>query len=319
MESLRSRKLQPYQSFLLITAVMIIFFTVQTVGIFFLGDNLYLYQTACEVLGLAVPVLLYMLFTGRFKDNVHFKKVSGKNILIILAVVILFIPVSMLLATFDTWIVDNLFGTTPGLEDIVLMENFGDYLKSILVIALVPAICEEIAFRTAFMSGLERLGKVGCFFFCSLFFSLAHSIPEKLLSTFALSVLLCYFLYRTGSLLAAMIGHFINNFIALTITYATRNIPPESGGIEFLQAYGLSEYGVSFIVLGAISLLVLPVIVILLRRFRKNTESTKINIIKETKLDSNGKVAFLVAFTIYIIPVAIIIVTNALSGFQNVK
>mgnify|MGYP000868602399 CR=1 FL=1 len=57
MENSQNRKLQPYQSFILITAVMIIFLGVQTAGIFFLKDNLYLYQAVCEILGLAIPVL----------------------------------------------------------------------------------------------------------------------------------------------------------------------------------------------------------------------------------------------------------------------
>lgn len=312
MENLQNRKLQPYQSFILITAVMIIFLGVQTAGIFFLRDNLYLYQAVCEILGLAIPVLLYMLITGRVKENVHIKKVSGRNLLIIMAVVALSIPISMLLATFNMWIVENLFGITSGLEDSITINSFDEYIKSILVMALTPAICEEIAFRTAFMSGLERLGRTLCFFFVSLFFSLAHMIPEKLLSTFALSLLLCYFLYRTGSVLSAMLGHFINNFIALTITYAAKNTPTEAESAELLKAYGLTEYSLSFIVWGALSLLLIPVIVILLNKFKHNTETTKITIIKESKMDGNAIAAFLPALTVFMILVAIVIVSNVL-------
>ena len=315
MGTLSDRKLQPYQSFILITVVMIIFLSVQVGGIFIFKDNIYLYQVLCEVVGLAMPVLIFMLATKRVKENIHIRSVSEKNLITIISIIVLFIPVSMLLATLNMWVVENLFATTSGLEDILVIDNFNDYLKSILVMAVTPAICEEIAFRTAFMSGLERLGKTLCFFFVSLFFSLAHMIPEKLLSTFALSILLCYFLYRTGSVLSAILGHFMNNFIAITITYASRNAPAEQESIELLKAYGLTEYGLSFIVWGALSVLLLPLIIILLKKFRKNTEKTKITIVKETGMDGNTIAAFLPALTVFVILVAIVIVSNVLTGY----
>lgn len=314
METLQSRKLYPYQSFILITVVMIVFIAVQIAGVFFLSGNTYLYQAICEILGLAIPVLLFLLITNRVKDNIHIGKVSSRNLLIITAVVTLSIPFSMLLATFNMWVVENLFNVTSGIEDSIVIGNFEEYIKSILVMALIPAICEEIAFRTAFMAGLERLGKTLCFFFVSLFFSLAHMIPEKLLSTFALSVLLCYFLYRTGSILSAILGHFINNFIALTITFATKDIPSGDDSAEILKAYGFTEYSLSFIVWGGLALMVLPLIIILFRKFNRYTETTKIIITKELKMDGSALAAFLPAFTVFIILVAMVIVNNILTG-----
>lgn len=314
MEIQKERKLQPYQSFLLITVVFIIFLGVQVAGVPFLGNNLYLYQAISEILGLAIPVLAFLLITRRVKENIHIRSVSIKNVLIISAIITLFIPVSMLLATFNMWVVESTVGLTAGLEDMFVLDNFSDYIKSVLVMALVPAVCEEIAFRTAFMSGLERLGKVICFVFVSLFFSLAHMIPEKLFSTFALSILLCYFLYRTGSVIASAVGHFINNFIALTITFLASGVVEQSANEELLKQFGVSEYGLSFIFWGVLSVLVTPVIIILLKRFRDNTEHTKITITKQMKLDGSGLAAFLPALVVFLLMLALVIVGNVLTN-----
>ena len=93
------------------------------------------------------------------------------------------------------------------------MENFGDYLK-IYWLLLVPAICEEIAFRTAFMSGLERLGKVGCFSFVRSF-SLWLTQYGKTVIHFCIVGASLLFSVQNRLLAAAMMGHFINNFIGL--------------------------------------------------------------------------------------------------------
>jgi membrane protease YdiL (CAAX protease family)/heme exporter protein D len=291
--------------------VFIIFVLVQVFGVYILSDNLLIYQVVCEIVGLALPVLCFLLVGNRAKDNIHIKKVSIKNVLTITGITALAIPISMLLATFNTWIAENTIGVTPGLEDTVVMESFSDYIMLVIVMAVVPAICEEIAFRTAFMSGLERLGKTVCFITVSLFFSLAHMIPEKIISTFALSMLLCYFIYRTGSVLASVIGHFINNFIALTITYIADLYIQTETDIDFFETYGISEYGASFIVWSAISLLVLPVIIILIRKLIRNTEATKLLIIKEGRFKGEDLAAFLPALLVFAVMFALVILGSS--------
>ncbi|MFA5340805.1 MAG: hypothetical protein WC332_03410, partial [Clostridia bacterium] len=123
-----------------------------------------------------------------------------------------------------------------------------------------------------------------------------------------------YFLYRTGSILSAILGHFINNFIALTITFATKDIPSGDDSAEILKAYGFTEYSLSFIVWGVLALMVLPLIIILFRKFNRYTETTKIIITKELKMDGSALAAFLPAFTVFIILVAMVIVNNILTG-----
>ncbi len=92
---------------------------------------------------------------------------------------------------------------------------------SLIVLALVPAICEEFAFRGAILSGLKRDRResfaVGI---SALMFGMLHvflSLPQQLIPSTLLGVILGYLALRTGSLVPGILFHATNNALALTI------------------------------------------------------------------------------------------------------
>lgn len=86
------------------------------------------------------------------------------------------------------------------------------------VIAVTPAICEELFFRGVVMSGLRRLGQWQAIGISSLLFAVAHASIYRLLPTFVLGVLLGFLVWKTGSILTGMVVHALNNGIAATLT-----------------------------------------------------------------------------------------------------
>jgi hypothetical protein len=136
-------------------------------------------------------------------------------------------------------------------------------------------------------------------------------IPEKILSTFALSIFLCYFIYRTGSVLSSVVGHFVNNFLALTITYLADMFAGTGTETDFLETYGISEYGISFIVWGAITLLVLPVMIILIGKLQRDTEKVKLTIEKERKFKGEDLAAFLPALLVFVVMFVLILLGSS--------
>ncbi len=86
------------------------------------------------------------------------------------------------------------------------------------VIAVTPAICEELFFRGVVMSGLRRLGQWPAIGISSLLFAVAHASIYRLLPTFVLGVLLGFLVWKTGSILTGMVVHALNNGIAATLT-----------------------------------------------------------------------------------------------------
>ncbi len=104
------------------------------------------------------------------------------------------------------------------LEKITLLgDNQSPLWLAWLVVALTPALCEELLFRGLVLSGLRRWGNGVALVVSSLLFAIAHASIYRLLPTFFLGLLLGYIVLRTGSIFCSMIIHTLNNGLAVTI------------------------------------------------------------------------------------------------------
>lgn len=94
-------------------------------------------------------------------------------------------------------------------------------LLSILCVALVPAICEELFFRAGVQNLLQRWFKNphAAVWVTAALFSLAHGELFAFLPRFLLGALLGYLYVYGRSLLVNVLAHFANNAIVV-VTYA---------------------------------------------------------------------------------------------------
>lgn len=91
-------------------------------------------------------------------------------------------------------------------------------LFNIAVLALTPAICEELLFRGYVQREAERgFGTVGGILFSGVIFGAYHLRFSQILPLAALGLFLAYLVWRTGSLWPAVVVHFANNAIAVAI------------------------------------------------------------------------------------------------------
>ena len=88
-----------------------------------------------------------------------------------------------------------------------------------LVVALTPAICEELFFRGFVLSGLRRLGVAPALLVSALLFGLAHSSIYRLLPTAFLGLLFGYAVWRTRSVACSITAHAINNGLMAAMVY----------------------------------------------------------------------------------------------------
>jgi sodium transport system permease protein len=117
--------------------------------------------------------------------------------------------------------------------------SFGEVLKTApywwvpyLLLAVLPAICEELAFRGFILSGLRHLGsKRWAIGLSAVFFGMAHGIIQQSLSATVLGLVIGYVAVQTGSLVPGMLFHVTYNslgFAAQTImTKLAPNQAPE--------------------------------------------------------------------------------------------
>jgi len=93
------------------------------------------------------------------------------------------------------------------------------FFMSVLFFAVMPSISEELLFRGIVLNSLRKWGTVPAVLISSFLFMLFHTNPEQVIHQFVLGVVLAYAVIRTKSLWIGMLGHFINNFLAILMGY----------------------------------------------------------------------------------------------------
>ena len=104
---------------------------------------------------------------------------------------------------------------------IVSLNSFTDYLVALVVMAFLPALCEEAVFRGGLQNFLTRGNNSPwtSIILVSILFSLAHVSFYGFLSRFMLGVVLGALYHYSGRLWLSILAHFVNNAIALTALY----------------------------------------------------------------------------------------------------
>ena len=84
------------------------------------------------------------------------------------------------------------------------------------LLALAPAICEELAFRGFILSGLRHMGsKWGAIVISSLLFGVTHGILQQSISAALVGMVIGYMAVQTGSLLPGIVFHLVYNTLGL--------------------------------------------------------------------------------------------------------
>jgi len=104
----------------------------------------------------------------------------------------------------------------------------------ILLLAVLPAICEELAFRGFILSGFRRVGhKWRAIIYSALFFGITHGMLQQSLSACVLGVVIGFLAVQSKSLLPCMVFHLVHN----TLVVLFPRITPEL--IESWPALGM--------------------------------------------------------------------------------
>jgi sodium transport system permease protein len=98
-------------------------------------------------------------------------------------------------------------------------SGFSDKLwPMLLVIGVLPAICEELAFRGFILSGFRRLGhKWTAIVLSSIFFGATHAIFQQSLVASLVGVVIGFLAIQSGSLLPGVLFHIVHNSMALIV------------------------------------------------------------------------------------------------------
>lgn len=129
----------------------------------------------------------------------------------------------------------------------------------LLMVAVLPAICEELAFRGFILSGLRRMKNQWLAILVSaLFFGIAHQMLQQSIAAFLVGLLIGYLSIQTNSIFPCMVYHLIHNSLPLL----TASWLGQYGGLT-----GIAELQEDALFYGwpLVSICIASVIVILLR------------------------------------------------------
>lgn len=106
-------------------------------------------------------------------------------------------------------------------EKMLNVDTIGGLLLNLLVIALIPAIGEELTFRGVLQQGLTRSMKNPhvAIILSAAIFSFIHFQFYGFLPRMFLGILLGYMFYTSGSLWTSITMHFVNNGTAVILYY----------------------------------------------------------------------------------------------------
>lgn len=204
------------------------------------------------------PAILFLkLSTNKPMELIYWRK--NISLILSLAVIVLlisFMPVINLFISLNEALVFPEFmagieASFRSMEDsalalteaLIKMDNVSDFLYLTLLVAILPAIGEELMFRGV----IQRLLTVqfknyhwgiwgSAFLFSAMHFQFYGFLPRMLLGA-----LFGYMLVYTGNIVYPMIAHFFNNFASLIIAYLIQHgkIPDEvdTVGANYEWAY----------------------------------------------------------------------------------
>jgi len=174
---------------------------------------------AGQAIILIPPVIMATLLTSDPRKTLRLTWPEPRYLLLAVALVIALNPMVNELRPMveSLFPIPSLIKTTLG----QVMSQAPGLPVSLLVFALVPAICEEFAFRGFILSGLEHQHRTRtAILLAALLFGFLHvllSLFQQLFNATLLGVVLGLLAVRSRSILPGILFHFLNNALAVSL------------------------------------------------------------------------------------------------------
>ena len=196
-----------------------------------------LWQACSQICIFLIPTLVFAkLFHGSLSRFFHMDFHGRKWLLGLISIVILLVLtplIDWLTYWNEQWQLDSMWEylrqqsvrSEELTQKLLSLSSPVDLMLQLLLVALVPAICEEFFFRGALQQILQawfRNMHVAVVV-TALLFSLAHGDVNGLVPRFVLGLLLGYFFASSGSIVVNICAHFFNNAMVVVLYYLYHN------------------------------------------------------------------------------------------------
>ncbi len=172
-----------------------------------------------ELAVILTPMLLMtVLFTYRPRQTLGLRCPSAAGLAAAPLLAVLLYPAISLLrdAVMEVYPVSEPVAKSLGAVDQLLMR--APCWQVLLLVAVVPAVCEELAFRGFILSGFRHLGhKWRAIVYTAIFFGLTHQILQQSLIAGLVGIVIGYVAVQSNSIFPGILFHVVNNSLAVLV------------------------------------------------------------------------------------------------------
>lgn len=174
-----------------------------------------------------IPMLIIYVKTEKVsvKECFSLRPLNWKNALLCLGIAYCALPFISMIVVLTSPLQPNLVEQAMG------EFNDSSFFSILFIIAVQPAVFEELLFRGAALHGYRSLGAKKALLISALMFAMLHMNLQQALYAFLLGVTFAFLVQRTGSIFASMLPHFLINALNC---WASNAQTPQQGVVEEL-------------------------------------------------------------------------------------
>ncbi len=260
-----SKKILEINLFYMLAAVLLL-----VVGTMVQQRNLISGLLITEWLLIMFPSLIFLKFHKISFGEIRFRPIKVKNGFLVVLITMLLYPIVLFMNVSFLFLlkifIDFDFNSMP------VPKDFNQYLLYIPAMVLSAGICEEFLFRGLIMSRFRIFGRKNAIVLSAVLFGIFHFNYQNIIGPVVLGVIFGYLVYKTGSLMAAVIGHITNNMISLTLAYISMAMASDKSLENTMNATDLIG---SVIFIGIIALVCIYLIMFLMNRINEEPVKTE--------------------------------------------
>lgn len=264
-----------------------------------------------QIAFLIVPVIIYFIVTRQsVKETLRFNKLKPRSAALVVVMGFLFVPVAMFLGYITSFFFYN------NVQDVFNKLKTLPLVLMIAIVALTPALCEEMTMRGVVLSGYNKSKIWVAALINGFLFGVLHLNPPQFLYTFILGVMLAYVVRITNSIFASMIIHFIFNGTNTALAWI--NMKQSATTLKkSQQALNNSNMKIMMAVfLGIFAVVAVAAIITLMKELIKDNKENLNNVV--LKPEGSAEVMFVKDRIIAAVPVIISVVIYVLLVIKKI-
>jgi sodium transport system permease protein len=207
---------------------------------------------------LTPTLLMALILTRSVRTSLRLDLPNTKHLLICVILAVCFHPLAMWFASAIQYVYPISDAVTQSLKGIDQAWQSQSFLWAFLLMALLPAVCEETAFRGFIFGGLLRQnGVLRAILVSAIFFGFTHGLLQQSISATFVGLLFGWIAWRTGGIACTILMHAIHNGLTLFLAKCSRQdttapwmdwfVQFENGGFQYEAAWTTISIAISVV------------------------------------------------------------------------